>query len=41
MIGTYLSIDYRDLWRGCRETGDRECAARMLLRVEKEMGEQK
>lgn len=68
MIGIYLSIDYRDLWRGCRETGDRECAARyldlaqetlqgiasdysdmnsgdiaarMLLRVEKEMGEQK
>ncbi len=68
MIGIYLSIDYRDLWRGCRDTGDRECAARyldlaqetlqgiasdysdmnsgniagrMLIRVEKEMGEQK
>ncbi len=67
-IGIYLSIDYRDLWRGCRDTGDRECAARyldlaqetlqgiasdfsdmnsgdvaarMLIRVEKEMGEQK
>jgi hypothetical protein len=67
-IGIYLSIDYRDLWRGCRDTGDRECAAhyldlaqetlqgiaadfsdmnsgdiaaRMLMRVEKEMGEQK
>ena len=30
MIGIYLSIDYRDLWRGCRETSDRECAARYL-----------
>jgi len=67
-IGIYLSIDYRDLWRGCRDTGDRECsaryldlaqetlqgissnysdtnsgdvAARMLMRIEKEMGEQK
>ncbi len=67
-IGIYLSIDYRDLWRSCRDTGDRECAARyldlaqetlqgiasdfsdmnsgdvaarMLMRIEKEMGEQK
>jgi len=68
MMGIYLSIDYRDLWRGCRDTDDRECAARylglaqetlqgiasdysdmnsgdvaarMLIRVDKEMGEQK
>ena len=68
MMGIYLSIDYRDLWRGCRDTGDRECAARylglaqetlqgiasdysdknsgdiaarMLIRVENEIGEQK
>jgi hypothetical protein len=68
VIGIYLSIDYRDLWRSCRDTGDRECAARylnlaqatlqgiasdygdmnsgdiaarMLIRVDKEMGEQK
>lgn len=67
-IGIYLSIDYRDLWRGCRNIGDDLCAVRyldqaretlqriasdyrdtnsgkiatrMLLRVEKEMGEQK
>jgi len=62
--GIYLSIDYRDLWRGCRDTGDREyaarylelaqeissnysdtnsgdVAARMLMSIENEMGEQK
>ncbi len=29
-IGIYLSIDYRDLWRGCRDIGDHQCAARYL-----------
>jgi len=29
-VGIYLSIDYRDIWRRCRNTGDRQCAARYL-----------
>lgn len=29
-VGIFLSIDYRDIWRGCRTIGDRECAARYL-----------
>ncbi len=29
-VGIYLSIDYRDLWRHCRDSGDRQCATRYL-----------
>lgn len=29
-IGIFLSIDYRDLWRHCRELGDHQCASHYL-----------
>lgn len=31
-IGFYIGIDYRDLWRLCRDEGDTECASHNLER---------